>query len=177
MIAALLAGGAGWFFGMGPGSPGTIPQLANKTVAEAQQLLRTAGFQSSIQDVFDDDVAPGLVVGSEPGAGEVIRKFQPVSLAVSKGPELFALPELSGKSLEDAKTILNGAGMALGQISETYDESAPACTVLGQAPRSGNPVRHGTPVSLTVSKGPQPIPVPNVRGLEQAAAVKAIEAA
>ncbi|MEC5192314.1 MULTISPECIES: Stk1 family PASTA domain-containing Ser/Thr kinase [unclassified Arthrobacter] len=177
VIAALLAGGAGWFFGMGPGSPGTIPQLANKTVAEAQQLLRTAGFQSSIRDVFDDDVAPGLVVGSEPGAGEVIRKFQPVSLAVSKGPELFALPELSGKSLEDAKTILNGAGMALGQISETYDESAPAGTVLGQAPRSGNPVRHGTPVSLTVSKGPQPLPVPNVRGQEQAAAVKAIEAA
>lgn len=177
VIAALLAGGAGWFFGMGPGSPGTIPELANKTVAEAQQLLRTAGFQSTTKDVFDDDVAPGLVVGSEPAAGEVIRKFQPVSLAVSKGPELFPLPELTGKSLDEAKTALNGAGMALGNISETFDESAAAGTVLAQAPRSGNPVRHGTPVDLTVSKGPQPIPVPDVRGLEQGAAVKALEAA
>ena len=177
VIAALLAGGAGWFFGMGPGSPGTIPELANKTVAEAQQLLRTAGFQSTTQEVFDDDVAPGLVVGSEPAAGEVIRKFQPVSLAVSKGPELFPLPELVGKSLEEAKTTLNGAGMALGKISETYDESEPAGTVLAQAPRSGNPVRHGTPVNLTVSKGRQPIPVPDVRGQEQRDAVKAIEAA
>ncbi|WP_160669092.1 Stk1 family PASTA domain-containing Ser/Thr kinase [Pseudarthrobacter sp. ATCC 49987] len=177
VIAALLAGGAGWFFGMGPGSPGTIPQLANKTVAEAQQLLRTAGFQSNTRDVFDDDVAPGLVVGSEPAAGEVIRKFQPVSLAVSKGPELFPLPELTGKSLDEAKTALNGAGMALGQIAETYDESAPAGTVLAQAPRSGNPVRHGTPVDLTVSKGPQPLPVPDVRGQDQGDAVKAIEAA
>lgn len=177
VTAALLAGGAGWFFGMGPGSPGTIPQLANKSVAEAQQLLRTAGFQSNIRDVFDDDVAPGLVVGSEPAAGEVIRKFQPVSLAVSKGPELFPLPELTGKSLDGAKTALNGAGMALGQITETYDESAPAGTVLAQAPRSGNPVRHGTPVDLTVSKGPQPLPVPDVRGQDQGNAVKAIEAA
>ena len=177
VIAALLAGGAGWFFGTGPGSPGTIPQLANKTVAEAQQLLRTAGFQSTTKDVFDDDVAPGLVVGSEPAAGEVIRKFQPVSLAVSKGPELFPLPGLVGKSLDEAKTSLNGAGMALGQISETFDESAPAGTVLAQAPRSGNPVRHGTPVDLTVSKGPQPIPVPDVRGQKQGDAVKAIEAA
>ena len=177
VIAALLAGGAGWFFGMGPGSPGTIPELANKTVAEAQQLLRTAGFQSTTKDVFDDDVAPGLVVGSEPAAGEVIRKFQPVSLAVSKGPELFPLPELTGKSLDEAKTALNGAGMALGNISETFDESAAAGTVLAQAPRSGNPVRHGTPVDLTVSKGPQPIPVPDVRGKEQGAAVKALEAA
>ncbi|MHA7221064.1 Stk1 family PASTA domain-containing Ser/Thr kinase [Arthrobacter sp. RHLT1-20] len=177
VIAALLAGGAGWFFGMGPGSPGTIPELANKTVAEAQQLLRTAGFQSTTKDVFDDDVLPGLVVGSEPPAGQVIRKFQPVSLAVSKGPELFPLPQLTGTSLDEAKAALNGAGMALGQISETYDESAAAGTVLAQAPRSGNPVRHGTPVNLTVSKGPQPIPVPDVRGQEQGAAVKALEAA
>lgn len=175
--AALLAGGAGWFFGMGPGSPGTIPDMANKTVAEAQQLLRTAGFQSTTTDVFDDDVPLGLVVGSEPAAGEVIRKFQPVSLAVSKGPELFDLPGLAGKSLDQAKTALNGAGMALGKITETYDEKVPAGTVLAQAPRPGNPVRHGTPVDLTVSKGPKPIPVPDVRGQKQAEAVKAIEAA
>ncbi|MCB5275811.1 Serine/threonine-protein kinase PK-1 [Arthrobacter sp. SO5] len=177
VIAALLAAGAGWFFGMGPGSPGTIPDLANKSVGEAQQLLRTGGFQSTTKDVFDDAVSPGLVVGSEPSAGQVIRKFQPVSLAVSKGPELFALPELTGRTLDEAKTALNGAGMALGQITETFNESAAAGKVLAQAPRSGNPARHGTPVNLTVSKGPQPIPVPDVRGQEQGAAVKALEAA
>ncbi|BCW70526.1 PASTA domain-containing protein [Arthrobacter sp. NicSoilB8] len=177
VVAALLAAVAGWFFGMGPGSPGTIPPVANKTVAEAQDLLRTAGFQSTVKDVFDDNVSPGLVVGSEPTAGEVIRKFQPVSLAVSKGPQLFPLPELTGKTLDEAKTALNGAEMALGPITETFDESAPAGTVLAQAPRSGNPVKHGTPVALTVSKGPQPIPVPDVRGQEQGAAVKALEAA
>ncbi|WP_426977005.1 protein kinase domain-containing protein [Pseudarthrobacter sp. O4] len=177
VIAALLAAGAGWFFGMGPGAPGTIPELANRTVAEAQQLLRTAGFQSTTKDVYDDNVPPGLVVGSEPEAGQVIRKFQTVSLAVSKGPELFPLPELTGKTLDEAKTALNGTGMALGLITETFDESAAAGTVLAQAPRSSNPVRHGTPVDLTVSKGPQPIPVPDVRGQEQGAAVKALEAA
>ena len=177
VTAALLAAVAGWFFGMGPGSPGTIPEVANKTVAEAQDLLRTAGFQSTVKDVFDDDVSPGLVVGSEPTAGEVIRKFQPVALAVSKGPELFPLPDLTGKTLDEAKTALNGAEMALGPITETFDEAAPAGTVLAQAPRSGNPVRHGTPVALTVSKGPQPIPVPDVRGQEQDDAVKAVEAA
>jgi serine/threonine-protein kinase len=177
VVAALLAAVAGWFFGMGPGSPGTIPPVTNKTVAEAQDLLRTAGFQSTVKDVFDDNVSPGLVVASEPQAGEVIRKFQPVSLAVSKGPELFPLPDLTGKTLDDAKTALNGAEMALGPITETFDETAPAGTVLAQAPRSGNPVRHGTPVGLTVSKGPQPIPVPDVRGQEQGAAVKALEAA
>ncbi len=177
IIAALLATGAGWFFGMGPGSPGTVPTVANRTVAEAQALLRSAGFQSSTQDVFDDDVRAGLVVGSEPAAGTEIRKFQPVSLFVSKGPQLFPLPPLAGKTLDAAKNELNRAEMALGKITEKFDEKAAAGTVLGQTPAPGTAVKHGTPVGLTVSKGPQPIPVPDVRGEEQGTAVEAIEAA
>lgn len=177
VIAALLATGAGWFFGMGPGSPGTIPRVANKTVAEAQQLLGNAGFQSTTKDVFDDDIRAGLVVGTEPEAGREIRKFQPVSLFVSKGPQLFPLPGMSGKSLDEAKNELNGAEMALGTVTETFSETDPAGTVLAQDPAAGTPARRGTPVSLTVSKGPEPIPVPDVRGQEQGAAVKAIEAA
>ncbi|KIS27691.1 protein kinase [Arthrobacter sp. SPG23] len=177
VIAALLATGAGWFFGMGPGSPGTIPRVANKTVAEAQQLLGTAGFQSTTKDVFDDDIRAGLVVGTEPEAGREIRKFQVVSLFVSKGPQLFPVPGMSGKSLDEAKNELNGAEMALGTVTETYSESEPAGTVLAQDPAAGTPARHGTPVSLTVSKGPEPVPVPDVRGQEQGAAVKALEAA
>jgi serine/threonine-protein kinase len=177
VILALLATGAGWFFGMGPGSPGTVPAVANRTVAEAQQLLRDAGFQSSTQDVFDDDVKAGLVVGSQPGAGAEIRKFQQVSLFVSKGPQLFPLPQLAGKTLEASKQALNGAEMALGKVTEKFDEEVPAGTVLSQAPAAGTSVRHGTPVSLTVSKGPQPIPVPDVRGQGQEEALRAIEAA
>jgi eukaryotic-like serine/threonine-protein kinase len=177
VIAALLATGAGWFFGMGPGSPGTVPSVANRTVAEAQQLLLAAGFQSSMQDVFDDDVRAGLVVGSEPKAGTEIRKYQQVSLFVSKGPQLFPLPQLAGKSLDAAKEALNQAEMALGKITGKFDEEAPAGTVLAQAPAAAVQVKHGTPVSLTVSKGPQPIPVPDVRGAEQSAALRAIEAA
>ncbi|WP_457971873.1 protein kinase domain-containing protein [Arthrobacter sp. D1-17] len=177
VIAALLATGAGWFFGMGPGSPGTVPSVANRTVAEAQQLLLAAGFQSSTQDVFDDDVRAGLVVGSQPKAGTEIRKYQQVSLFVSKGPQLFPLPQLAGKSLDAAKETLNRAEMALGKITEKFDEEAPAGTVLAQAPAAAAQVKHGTPVSLTVSKGPQPIPVPDVRGAEQSAAFRTIEAA
>jgi serine/threonine-protein kinase len=177
IIAALLATGAGWFFGMGPGSPGTVPRVANMTVAQAQQLLSDAGFQSRTNDVFDDDVPSGLVVGSQPDAGAEIRKFQPVALFVSKGPQLFELPKLTGKSLDEAKDELNRAEMALGNIAEQFDEGVAAGVVLTQDPASGTPARHGTPVNLTVSKGPQPIPVPAVVGQDQDDAVKAIEAA
>lgn len=177
IIAALLATGAGWFFGMGPGSPGTIPAVANKTVAQAQQLLSEAGFQSSTRDVFDDDIPSGLVVGTEPEAGTEIRKFQPVALFVSKGPQLFELPKLAGMTLDEAKAELNRAEMALGTVSEKFDDAAAAGVVLAQDPASGTPARHGTPVALTVSKGPEPIPVPSVVGMDEDDAVDAIEAA
>ncbi|SEQ99010.1 Stk1 family PASTA domain-containing Ser/Thr kinase [Arthrobacter sp. OV608] len=177
VIAALLATGAGWFFGMGPGSAAAIPAVANKTVAEAQGLLSKAGFQSITSDVFDDDVPNGLVVGTEPPAGSEIRKFQPVSLFVSKGPQLFPLPKLTGSTLEEAKTGLSTAEMALGEVTEQFSETAAAGVVLSQDPAPGTPARHGTPVRLVVSKGPEPIPVPNVVGREEDKAVDAIEAA
>ncbi|WP_223942279.1 Stk1 family PASTA domain-containing Ser/Thr kinase [Arthrobacter sp. StoSoilB22] len=175
VILATLAASAGWFFGMGPGSPGTIPDVKNKTVAEAQQLLRTAGFQSEPQDVFDDDILAGLAVGTEPESGAEVRKFQPITLFVSKGAQLFPLPDLTGGTLDEAKNALNAAEMALGNVTETFDEKVPAGVVLSQDPVKGTEVRHGTPVALTVSKGPQPIPVPDVRGLAQDAAVKALQ--
>ncbi|HKU35863.1 MAG TPA: Stk1 family PASTA domain-containing Ser/Thr kinase [Paenarthrobacter sp.] len=175
LVLALLAGSAGWFFGMGPGSPGTVPDVKNKSVAEAQQLLRTAGFQSEPQDVFDDDVTAGLTVGTKPESGAQVRKFQPITLFVSKGAQLFALPGLTGGTLDDAKNALNTAQMALGNVTQAYDDKAPAGVVLSQDPAKGTEVRHGTPVALVVSKGPQPIPVPDVRGQAQDAAVKAIQ--
>lgn len=177
VIIALLATGAGWFFGMGPGSPGTIPAVANKSVAQAQQLLSEAGFQSRTSDVFDDDVPSGLVVGSDPTAGTETRKFQLVSLFVSKGPQLFELPKLTGGTLDDAKNALNQAEMALGIVTEQFDDAVAAGVVLAQDPAAGTPARHGTPVALSVSKGPQPIPVPSVVGLAEDAAVKTIESA
>ncbi|MFJ4208261.1 Stk1 family PASTA domain-containing Ser/Thr kinase [Paenarthrobacter sp. NPDC089675] len=175
LVIAILAGSAGWFFGMGPGSPGTVPDVKNKTVAEAQQLLRTAGFQSEPQDVFDDDIQSGFAVGTKPESGSQVRKFQPITLFVSKGAELFALPGLAGGTLDDAKNALNAAQMALGNVTQAFDDKVPAGVVISQDPAKGTEVRHGTPVALVVSKGPQPIPVPDVRGQTQDAAVKALQ--
>lgn len=175
LVIAILAGSAGWFFGMGPGSPGTVPDVKNKTVAEAQQLLRTAGFQSEPQDVFDDDIQSGFAVGTKPESGSQVRKFQPITLFVSKGAELFALPGLAGGTLDDAKNTLNAAQMALGNVTQAFDDKVPAGVVISQDPAKGTEVRHGTPVALVVSKGPQPIPVPDVRGQTQDAAVKALQ--
>ena len=100
-----------------------------------------------------------------------------MALFVSKGPQLFELPTLSGLTLDQAKAELNRAEMALGPVSEKFDDGTAAGVVLAQDPASGTPARRGTPVALTVSKGPEPIPVPSVVGMDEDDAVDAIEAA
>ncbi|MFD0759714.1 PASTA domain-containing protein [Arthrobacter ulcerisalmonis] len=67
--------------------------------------------------------------------------------------------------------------MALGTVTEQFDEKVAVGVVLSQNPAAGTDIRRGTPVALVVSKGPQPLPVPSVVGQRQKAAVDAIKAA
>lgn len=177
ILVTVLATGAGWFFGMGPGSPGIIPQLTSKTEDAARLELTEAGFQYTTARAFDDAVPAGLVIGTEPPSGTEIRRFEMITLIVSRGPELFPLKELAGATLDEAKNTLNSTGMALGPVNEVFHESVPAGTVLSQDPAPAAEVRRGTPVALTVSKGPEPIAVPSVVGMDKKAAEEAIKAA
>ncbi|WP_334170500.1 Stk1 family PASTA domain-containing Ser/Thr kinase [Sinomonas sp.] len=177
VVLALLAAALGWFFGFGPGALATVPPVKNLTVAQAQSLLQDAGLPFTTHDVYDDTVSAGLVVASDPGAGSQVRKFEGVQVMVSKGPELFPLADLTNSSLDAAKTKLSDAKMALGTVSEAYSDNAAPGTVMSQNPPAGTPVKHGTAVSLTVSKGPQPVAVPRVVGLGQDNAVAALQAA
>jgi serine/threonine-protein kinase len=177
VLLALLAALTGWFFGVGPGAAATVPAVRDLTVDQARPLFEQAGLGFSTQDVFDDAVTAGLIVGSAPPSGTEIRKFQGVSVLVSKGPQLFPLEDLRGKSVDDAKAAIAAAKNAVGAIKEAYDDTVPAGIVLAQDPGSGTLLRHGSTVALTVSKGPQPIPVPQVVGMGQSQALATLRAA
>lgn len=174
LVLAVLAGIAGWFFGIGPGSLGTVPDVHNQTVAQAQATLSAQGFSSNTRDVNDETVPAGLVVSSDPGPKSSQRRFLGVALLVSKGPVLHEVPTLTNGTLDAAKTALNQASLALGTVTEHYDEQAAAGTVLSQDPKPGANLRGATPINLVVSKGPQPINVPSVVGQAQDVAAKAL---
>ncbi|MCY0904224.1 Stk1 family PASTA domain-containing Ser/Thr kinase [Arthrobacter sp. H14-L1] len=174
LVLALLGGGAGWFFGIGPGALSAIPNVQDKTVAQAQALLQEQGFGSISKDIHDETVQQGLVVTSDPGPGTQRRRFLPVTLLVSMGPVLYRVPALAGGTLEAAKTALHNAKLALGSVTEEYDEEKADGVVLSQSPAPDTQQRGATQVNLVVSKGPMPIPVPNVVGEDKDAARKAL---
>lgn len=179
LIAALivLAATAGWYLGMGPGALASVPDVHNKSVSQAQVLLRTAGFErASTSEVFDEKVAEGFIVNTDPTAGESVRKFRAITLLVSRGPVLHPVPAVVGTMLPEATTALNQGNLALGSVTETFDEKVPAGVVLGQDPAAGKEFRTGTLVNLVVSKGPEPIPVPALSGMSEPDAVAALQA-
>lgn len=168
---------AGWFFGAGPGALVAVPDVSNTSVEAAGARLGEEGLRYTTDEVYDEVVAAGLAIGTEPGAAEEIRRFQPVTLLVSRGPELFAVPNVIQRTQEDAGEQLTDAGLAVGTVTEEFSEDIPAGQVLAQVPAADAELRRGTPVDLTVSKGPAPVEVPAVAGLSQDEAVKRIEAA
>lgn len=177
LVLALLGATGGWFFGMGPGALATVPDLKDKTVSQAQAELRNLGFTSTTQGVNDEVIVQGNVVSSQPPAQTQQRKFVSVVLLVSQGPTLYRVPAMVGNTLDAAKAALNANHLALGAVTQKYDEQAAAGQVLSQDPAPETQKRAATPVNLVVSQGPQPIPVPSVVGQSQEAAVKAITAA
>ncbi|MCU6479172.1 Stk1 family PASTA domain-containing Ser/Thr kinase [Arthrobacter sp. A2-55] len=165
LILGVLGALAGWYLALGPGALATVPNVHNKTVAQAQAMLHAEGFDLvSTTDVFSEQVATGMVVDTDPVHGTSQRRFQGVTLQVSKGPVLYPVPALGGMTLEDAKAALTAGHLAVGSVGGIYDEKAPAGTVLSQDPAAGGGFRANSKVNVVVSKGPKPIPVPTVVG-------------
>ena len=177
LIAALLAAAAfaGWFFGAGPGALVSVPDVVNVSEEEAGRELESAGLKYSTNEVYDEVVSAGLAVGTDPAATQEVRRFRPVTLLVSKGPQLFTVPNIVQRSVEAAETDLEEADLVLGTVTEDYSETVPAGSIVSQQPLPDTLLRLGTPVNVTVSKGPAPVDVPDVTGQDEADAVSAIE--
>ncbi len=88
LLLAALAAGAGWWFGSGPGSLVAVPNVANLTFERGPAaILAEEALQAVQVDVFDIEIAPGVVVGTDPPAGSRVDKDATVDVLVSKGPQ------------------------------------------------------------------------------------------
>ncbi|WP_309082029.1 PASTA domain-containing protein [Zhihengliuella sp.] len=177
LLLAAILGTAGWFFGAGPGAPVVIPSLQGQPADRAVKELAALGVEAAQRRVYHEEFDDGLVVGTKPEAEATIRRFQGVELIVSRGPELFAVPNLRGRTADDAARLLADAQLAVGNVAEEYSESIAAGEIVSQSVAPDEQVRRGTGVSFVVSRGPAPVTVPDVVGEALDDAVRLLEAA
>lgn len=132
----------------------TIPTLLGLTREDAERELRRAQLQLGQVSEQASDSARGLVLASAPDAGQVVPQGTRVDLVVSSGPAELTMPDLVGRDLETASTLLAQLGLVLG--ATTYDSSAsfPRGTVVSQSPAAGSAVAAGTTVVLRLAGQP-----------------------
>jgi hypothetical protein len=85
-----------------------------------------------------------------------------------------SVPDVLGQTRGAAVTILTGAGLAVGTVTQEYSSTVPAGTVISQMPAVGTEVVPGTPVNLVVSRGVAPSVMPIVVGQPRAQAETSI---
>ena len=166
LVLALAAGGAGWWFGAGPGAHVTIPSsIKNLTPEAATAQLAQLGIEvDDTTEVYSLDVEPGRVADTDPPLGSSIRKGTPVTLQVSKGPQPTTIGVLAGLSLDAARSAIEAAGLVVDDDIEYVFTDTDEDTVLaasggdtdvsqGAAPDS---LLQGQTVQLKVSAGPLP---------------------
>ena len=161
-----LAAGTGWYFGAGPGAMATVPDTATFTPDSATLILEEAGFAVESDERHDPVVPAGQVSGTDPAAGEQARRGSVVTLFVSLGPQMLAMPDVIGQPEADARTALDDFTVAEESTTQFSAEVA-AGQVIAVLGADGKPVAAGADypelgdLTLMVSVGA----VPPVEGL------------
>jgi serine/threonine-protein kinase len=124
-------------------APVPVPDVAKLSYDQAAAQLSAAGFTPSRDDQFSDTVPKDQVIGTDPPAGQGVDRGAPIVVHVSKGPEMVAVPNLVGTSLEAAQAQLQAAGFEVD--TQSY---LPGRLVRAQSPAAGTSVNKGTKVTL-----------------------------
>ena len=140
-----------------------VPDLIGKSRDDAIAMLVKAGLEPNPQPVPSDQAAD-TVVAQDPHAGVVVVAGSRVRINISKGPKQVVLPDVRGLFYDQASAQLQAAGF--GVKRNDVDSTEPANKVIDQLPVGNALVTQGTTVTLTVSKGPPTVPVPDVTNLD-----------
>ncbi|MBK9740678.1 MAG: Stk1 family PASTA domain-containing Ser/Thr kinase [Actinobacteria bacterium] len=175
VLAALAAAFAGWYIAAGPGKAVPVPSVVGQSADVAQAAIGKAGLTFAVAEEQYSETAPaGTVISTDPPAGESVRTEGTVSVVVSRGPERYDVPAVKGKQQDQAAALITSANLAVGEVTQAFDDKVDAGSVISSTPKAGASVKPGTPVALVVSKGPKPVPVPDVAGQKAGAAKAAL---
>jgi serine/threonine protein kinase len=132
-----------------------VPGVIGFTEQDAVSMIRNEGFTANILREYSDDVPEGVVIHQNPREGIQIDEGNVIDITVSMGPEHKQdnVPILIGKTLDEAKAILEEQKIPIGEISKKPSE-APENVVIEQDPKPGESLSKEDAVHLVISSGP-----------------------
>ncbi|MEW2360050.1 Stk1 family PASTA domain-containing Ser/Thr kinase [Spirillospora sp. NPDC029432] len=152
-IAAIVLGWAIWY--QTSGQYDHVPeQIIGKPVAEVRDQLEAGGLDVQVAEpAYSDRVRKGRVAASDPGPGARITEGGTVTLTPSKGLTPKEVPDVTGKSVDEAKKILQDKGFTPGQVSGSPSQTVAKDKVMRTDPQAGETQSPDDPVKIVVSSG------------------------
>jgi beta-lactam-binding protein with PASTA domain len=151
-----------------------VPRVVGEPRATAIARIHDAGFRVKVK-LETHSTASGRVLDQAPQADAVLEKGSKVYVAVSRGPAVIAVPKLIGLRSDGASRLLTS--LKLVPQPKTVPSNKPKDVVVAQSPPTSEKVSKGTIVFFDVSRGPQLVAVPALRGLTQQKANAKLQAA
>lgn len=152
-----------------------IPELYAVPLDEAKEELRDAGLKPGVTtEAFSEELPAGRVISTDPEDGEKIKAGRAVAMVVSRG-EPIEVPDVVGEDQDEAAEELREEGLAVEVDEETVFSEEDAGTVAETSPEPGAELGEGDKVTLTISRGPELLEVPDVVDKELDEAEEALE--
>ncbi|MBM3281079.1 MAG: PASTA domain-containing protein, partial [Candidatus Handelsmanbacteria bacterium] len=115
-----------------------VPKLEGLTVEQARRQLRQRELRLGIRDsVHHATIAAGLIVDQTPAERHLVKKGRRVSVDISLGSRLYAVPNVTGGSPRDAQLKLENGHLRLGEVAYLSSERYPEGAVILQQPKAG----------------------------------------
>jgi serine/threonine-protein kinase len=179
LLLVVLAGVAGWYaFGqiqdsLSGSATASVPYVVGQREDLAVQNILEQGLEPNVHREPHETVQVGQVFDQSPEGGVRIDKGGVVDISISTGPPKVEVPNVKGRSRDDAIALLAEAGLK-PKVRDVFNK-AEAGTVIAQAPAGGEVVTKGSVVQVNVSKGLEPLEVPNVIGQQYDSAAGQIQ--
>jgi eukaryotic-like serine/threonine-protein kinase len=130
-----------------------VPDVTGKTETDARNELEDAGFKvSSTEEETTNEDQFGKVIRQDPAGGSTAAEGSKVSIVVGKEPKEADVPDVTGKSEDEALTELQDAGFKVKRKTETVGSPDEDGTVLDQSPSGGRKLAKGETVTITVGR-------------------------
>ncbi len=152
--------------------------VAGLSVADVQKTLTGMGIFTELNYVESEAYEQNIVISADVTKGTLIERGTTVTLTVSAGTEGKEVPNITGRSYEDAANLLASKGFSVNK-TESYSASVEKGNVISQSPVGGQKAPAGSVITVNVSLGEEDnkVRVPNLMGCaEDEAIAKLIEA-
>jgi eukaryotic-like serine/threonine-protein kinase len=149
-----------------------VPDVVGRSQDVAESTLRTKGFSVKVETRQDASVAPGNVISQSPTAETEARPGDDVTIVVAAATGSGKIPDVTGKTPEEANKALITAGFRSALLSES-SVAVPKGVVIRTDPAAGKDFDRNATVKVYVSQGAS-IKVPSVFGQNEGAAIAAL---